>query len=189
MILILNAFQGNYIVTFIISFFVFSAWEYFVGWLLEKLFHMKYWDYSYYKFNIKGRVCLVNSFTWGFLGVAFTELIHPIVSSVIINIPMAVINISTILFVIILAIDIWATVVKIKNINISLKKLSEITNNIKEKLEELKSLPEKAKKNERLNSAIDEMKQKQVELKKKIEKQTQRLKKAFPNMRSWNKKD
>ncbi len=189
MMLILSSFQGNYILTFIVSFFVFSVWEYFVGWLLEKLFSTKYWDYSFYKFNIKGRVCLVNSLTWGFLGVAFTELIHPVTVGLISNIPTAVINYGTLALVIYLVIDFWITVIKIKDINISLKTLSEITNNLKEKIEEFKNLPEKAKKSDRLKSTIEELKTKQTELKEKIEKQTQRLRKAFPNMKTWRKRD
>ena len=189
MILILNSFQGNYVLTFIISFFVFLIWEYFVGWLLEKLFNTKYWDYSYYKFNIKGRVCLVNSLTWGLLGVAFTELIHPITLNVISNIRVEIINAIVPILVICVIVDIWATIIKIKNINISIKKLTEITNNIKEKLDELKKLPKKANKSEKIKSAIAEMKEKQAELKQIIEKQTQRLRKAFPNMKSNNKKE
>ena len=189
MVLILNSFQGNYIATFIISFFVFSIWEYFVGWLLEKLFHVKYWGYSYYKFNIKGRICLVNSLTWGFLGVAFTELIHPITLHIFYKIPANIINWITLLLSVYTIIDFWATVIKIKNITLSIKKLSEITSSIKEKLEELKNLPEKAKKSEKLNSAIEELRQKQAEIKEKLEKQTQRLRKAFPNIRSWRKKE
>ena len=53
--------KGNPILIFIVGFLVLSVWEYFVGFLLEKLFKTKYWDYSENKFNINGRVCLLNS--------------------------------------------------------------------------------------------------------------------------------
>lgn len=33
--------------------FIMSVWEYFVGWLLEKMFNTKYWDYSKRRFNIR----------------------------------------------------------------------------------------------------------------------------------------
>ena len=48
--------QGNPIAIFCVGFFVLSVWEYFVGFLLEKIFKTKYWDYSNNKFNINGRV-------------------------------------------------------------------------------------------------------------------------------------
>ena len=184
MIVLLNSYQGNYITTFLISFFLFSLWEYFVGWLLEKLFHTKYWDYSYYKFHIKGRVCLVNSLTWGFLGVAFIEIIHPIMMSCISNIPTKVINIFTIFATIYMLIDFCLTAIKMKNINLKLIKLNEISIALKEKIEELKKLPTKAKNSDTLRNVIEELKQTQTELREILEKQTQRLRRAFPSMTS-----
>ncbi len=35
--------QGNPIAIFCVGFFVLSVWEYFVGFLLEKIFKTKYW--------------------------------------------------------------------------------------------------------------------------------------------------
>jgi len=51
--------------------------EYFTSYMMEKLFHARWWDYSNRKFNIEGRVCLLNSFLFGVLGLAFTYVIHP----------------------------------------------------------------------------------------------------------------
>lgn len=56
---------------------VMSAWEYFVGWLLEVTTHVKYWDYSHRRFNIKGRICLGNSLWWGIAAYLAIFLIHP----------------------------------------------------------------------------------------------------------------
>ncbi len=184
MIIMLNSYKGHYIATFFISFIIFTLWEYFAGWLLEKIFHTKYWDYSYYKFHIKGRICLVNSLTWGFLGVAFIELIYPITCFFISKISVETINWVTLIIGIYMIMDFCLTSIRIKNINIKLTKLSEITANIKEKLEELKNIPAKAKNIETLRNVIDELKQTQIELKEILEKQTQRLRRAFPSMTS-----
>lgn len=181
MMIILDAFKNHYIITFFISVIVFSIWEYFVGWLLERIFATKYWDYSYYKFNIKGRVCLVNSLTWGFLGVAFIEIIHPIISYGIDKIKVETINTYTISILMYILIDLVLTSIKIKNINIKLDKLMEITYNIKEKVESIK---QKANNKDSLNIIIEELKQKQEELKLIIDQQTQRFRKAFPSMTS-----
>ena len=35
--------------------------EYLTSWLMEKLFHARWWDYSKRKFNIGGRVCLIGA--------------------------------------------------------------------------------------------------------------------------------
>ncbi len=44
-----------------------STLEYFTSWLMEKLFNARWWDYSKRPFNIKGRVCLLNSTLFGLL--------------------------------------------------------------------------------------------------------------------------
>ena len=149
MVVLLKPSEGNYITTFILSFIIFTIWEYFVGWFLEKVFHTKYWDYSYYKFQIKGRVCLVNSLIWGFLGVAFIEIIHPITVLLIMQVPIILINTATVILIIYIILDLILTSIKINNINVKLTKFYEITDSIKEKIDELKALPEKAKRAKR----------------------------------------
>lgn len=64
---------------FFASMFLCTCVEYFVSWLLEKLFHTLWWDYSHYKFNIKGRVCLLNSVLFGLMGVLGVHFIFPYV--------------------------------------------------------------------------------------------------------------
>ena len=51
--------------------------EYLVSWLMEKLFHARWWDYSDYKYNINGRVALVISMAWGFLSVGVLYWAQP----------------------------------------------------------------------------------------------------------------
>lgn len=77
MVLVLNRFTGNIPVFFLVSTVTMSAWEYFVGWLLETTTHIKYWDYSDQKFNLKGRICLKNSLYWGVVSYIAIYWIHP----------------------------------------------------------------------------------------------------------------
>jgi uncharacterized membrane protein len=39
--------------------------EYFTGVAMEKMFHVRYWDYSNQKFNLNGHICLTSSIAWG----------------------------------------------------------------------------------------------------------------------------
>lgn len=64
-----------------------TSWEYFVGWFLETTTHVKYWDYSDKRFNIKGRVCLSIAMTWGILSYLVLYFIHPFVSAQLRRIP------------------------------------------------------------------------------------------------------
>lgn len=54
-----------------------SAVEYFTSWIMEKLFHARWWDYSDHSFNVNGRICLSISAAWGLLASAFVYLIQP----------------------------------------------------------------------------------------------------------------
>ena len=54
-----------------------TAVEYFVSWLMEKLFHTRWWDYSHYKVNINGRICLLNSVLFGFMGLGVIRFVYP----------------------------------------------------------------------------------------------------------------
>lgn len=186
MFLSLNNYKENIILVFILGFIVLSVWEYIVGWLLEKLFHTKYWDYSENKFNIQGRVCLMNSLFWGVLGVVFIKFIHPFVTELLAKVPANILTIMILALGIYLLIDAIVTIVKVKKIDIRIIKLAELNETIKTKLNELKELTDNSKspKFESLQLKIEELKLQQTKLKKMLLRQTIRLKKAFPTMKS-----
>ena len=71
------------ILVFFIGIILTSALEYITSWGMEKLFHAKWWDYSDHKFNINGRVCLLNSFLFGLLCVVLMYVVHPIVRDLV----------------------------------------------------------------------------------------------------------
>lgn len=51
--------------------------EYVTGWVLETVFHERWWDYSEYTFQIQGRVCLIGLLIFGLGGLAFVYGIAP----------------------------------------------------------------------------------------------------------------
>ena len=51
--------------------------EYITGAVMERLFRVKYWDYSRQKFNLKGYICLMASLCWGCFSVLLVKVIHP----------------------------------------------------------------------------------------------------------------
>ena len=193
MLLCLNFLKEKPILLFIASFFILSIWEYIVGVLLEKIFKTKYWDYSHLKFNIKGRVCLKNSIIWGILGLLFICYIHPWIENYVQLIPKDILLIINVIIGISILVDLVMTVVAVTNFEITIKKLNELGDTIKEKTEELKSLKGKTKaktveieKNsiENIEKVMKELKVAQARLKIRIYKQANRLKKAFPSMKS-----
>ncbi len=59
----------NMFIIYIVSVLVSSFTEYLVSVVLEMIFDMKWWDYSFKKFNLNGRICLENSLLFGVLGI------------------------------------------------------------------------------------------------------------------------
>lgn len=75
-----NVRENNGIVLFISGILIASAIELFGGWILDKLFHIRWWDYSDKPFNFKGYICLEFSIYWG-LGIVFIyRIVHPTIS-------------------------------------------------------------------------------------------------------------
>ena len=79
-LLCLTPININVFVLFIASLVLTSVLEFVVGFVLEKLFNTKWWDYSKEHFNIKGYVCVKYSIMWGVACVIVVDLIHPMIA-------------------------------------------------------------------------------------------------------------
>ena len=56
------------------------------GWAMERLFKVRYWDYSNQRFNVNGYICLSSSIAWGFLTILLTEVLHKPVERLVLGI-------------------------------------------------------------------------------------------------------
>ena len=79
----LEPFAKHLIIIFGLAMIVTSSLEYFTSWLMEAIFHIRWWDYTTYKYNIKGRICLKNTLLFGILGIVAVYGLHPIVELLI----------------------------------------------------------------------------------------------------------
>ena len=179
MILFLKNFSKNLILLFFISIIVFTIWEYLVGILLEKLFHTKYWDYSDNKFNFQGRICLMNSIFWGILGVVFIQYIHPFIESIIEKVDIRLLTFIYSIIGIVMLIDAITSIIKVKNIKVTLEKIEELNKEIKEKLKEITE-ERKTDILENIQNLVEQLKYKRNKTMLHLYKNVYRLKKAFP---------
>ncbi len=188
MLLFLRYFKDDIVLLFIISFLVFSAWEYIVGVLLEKIFKTKYWDYSDQKFNLKGRICLFNSVCWGILGVIFIHFIHPFVINILQNINPTILKIIFITISFIFMIDTVISIIKIKGIRATLDKIEELNEQIKEKIDEIRNINKKNNINksieikQELQKSLEQLKKRKNRIFRNLYRRVYRLKKAFPTI-------
>ena len=90
---------------FITAFVVGTATEYICSLGQEIVFGSVAWDYSNVPLNINGRVCLLYSLFWGFLGILWIKVIYPHMSVLIEKIPLKAGNLLTWAFIIFFVFD------------------------------------------------------------------------------------
>ena len=115
----------NPIEIFLISSFGASILEYITSWGMEKLFHARWWDYSHYRFNIQGRICLLGAIVFGFGGVLIIDVVQPQVERLTAMIPLLAVHMICAVAAIVVIIDTIVTVVGIVGLSERLAKFSE----------------------------------------------------------------
>ena len=65
---------------FFLSIIVGTSLELLIGWLLDTVWQLRYWDYSGYLLNYKGYICLWSAIGFGVAGVLWICLLAPIVT-------------------------------------------------------------------------------------------------------------
>lgn len=94
---LLSRYSEDIVVIFALSIFICSILEYFTSYIMEKIFKLRWWDYSNMKFNINGRICLETMVPFGIIGVLVVKYINPFFINIINNC-----NKTTILWIVII---------------------------------------------------------------------------------------
>ena len=100
----------RWIIAFVFSMVIASVVELLTGWILEKFFHKKWWDYSNIKFNYKSRICLLGAVCFGTLCLLLCKVIHPLFADLISLVPQNVQFWLAVILVIIFAVDCLMTI-------------------------------------------------------------------------------
>lgn len=103
---------GNFLLIIIFS----SVFEYFTSFLMEKIFHLRWWDYTKdTKFSLNGRISLETTIGFGLGGLFAIYIVQPSLVNLISKIPEHIIFPFAIIALIMLSIDfIISTVVSFK---------------------------------------------------------------------------
>lgn len=123
---ILEPIQENFLLLYIASSVICTSFELFVGVLMEKIFNTKWWDYSHEKFNYKGFICLRIALLWGVGSVLVIRIVHPLILKAIQYIPYTAGNIIAGFILLVILIDLGATLADIRNFNRHLKQVDAI---------------------------------------------------------------
>lgn len=104
-----------------------TAFELFMGWGMEKLFHARWWDYSNMKFNYKGYICLRNSLFFGAGCVVVIRCIQPMVMRAIDAIPVKVGMSIVVIMAMLIAVDTVVSLMAVKKLNERFRRIDEIS--------------------------------------------------------------
>lgn len=202
----LKSLVSNPLLLFIGSFFLTTVLEFITGFVLEKVFNDKWWDYTDVPFNLKGYVCLSFSIAWGLGAVFMLIIVHPYIAKLVTFLDNKIGNILLFLLLAYFITDFIITVLAIMKIKRRLVILDDIAKKIRSNSDDIGvniykgvTLAINAKDNvkQRLDKqkiefedSLEERKQKIEELVAKYEELIKekgfvhrRLEKAFPNIR------
>lgn len=73
----LSRYENDLVSLFVLSAILCGVLEYLVSYYMEKIFKLRWWDYSYKKFNLNGRISLDYLIAFGLLGIFSIKYINP----------------------------------------------------------------------------------------------------------------
>ncbi len=125
-VLVTEPFTHNLPLLFAVSIILTSALELVTGFVLDKIFHNKWWDYSNYPFNIGGYICPLFSLLWGFACVFIIKLVHPFLLFAVSLVPHVLGIVLLSVFSALFLADLTVTVMGILKFNKRLRALAAI---------------------------------------------------------------
>lgn len=165
----LQGFSESLLILYLASAVLVTFIEWLTGYVMDRIFHQKWWDYSGQPLNIGGYVCLPFSLIWGVFCVFIVKCFQPLVAHLIGYIPhIAGIVILAILSIAMLA-DLYVTASAILKLNKRLEAMEKIAAELREFSDRMgeniyENVKDGMEKEEQLKSKVASMKEVRKEL-------------------------
>lgn len=128
----LQGFSGSLLVLYLTSAVLVTLIEWLTGYVMDRIFHQKWWDYSGQPLNIGGYVCLPFSLIWGVFCVFIIKCYQPMVRHLVGYIPhVAGVVILVVLSIAMIA-DLYVTASAILKLNKRLEAMEKIAAELRE---------------------------------------------------------
>lgn len=174
---VLTPIKESLFILFLGSMLLTTVLEFLTGFILEKVFHNKWWDYSDKPFNIMGYVCLKFSILWGLACTFIMKVLHPSIYKFITIIPrvLGIVLLSIIMTA--FFIDLGVTVSTILKFNKRLKLMDEVAQKMHQLSDEIGENIYEGVTTVKVKS--EEIQDKAGELREKLEEKTDAAREAF----------
>ena len=182
--------NSNKLYIFFTSALVASLLELITGFILEKIFHKRWWDYRSNKFNLGGYICAEFSLIWGAVCYILYEAIHPMIRDAVTFLPVKAIGLINTIMGLIFVIDLIATIITLMGLSEKFKLIEDQSKDIRKISDEIgqkvadRTFVALDRKKELENSKIGkEFDQKSAEFKQIFDKfGEKRILRAYPNL-------
>lgn len=182
--ILLHKYTNDWFVLFCMSIITCGILEYLTSYVMEKLFHARWWDYSRRKYNINGRICLETLIPFGIMGLAIMYITNPFIITILLKIPENILNIISIILAILFTIDGIISLKVVLNVRSASKQLNK--DNLKDNTEEITAkvkevLRQKSILNRRLINAYPNLQARIKQKKEEIRERTEAVKEEIKN--------
>lgn len=123
-LILLKGFSHHPVALFMSGVIICSALEYFTGFMMEKLFKTRWWDYSNRKFNLNGRICLETMLPFGIGLLIIWYVVNPFILKIFSLVPNVVLISIAIVIFILMFIDVIISFNVINSYKKTIKKVS-----------------------------------------------------------------
>ena len=134
--LFLSTYKNDLVVLFVMSLVLCSVVEFTTSYIMEKAFKLRWWDYSHMKYNLDGRICLLNAVLFGIGGVLVVKYVNNILFIIINSMTSVVFNILFYILLIIFITDLVVTLIVMNKLTINTAKYlnKDATNKIRKEV-------------------------------------------------------
>ena len=98
--------------------------EYVTGAVMERLFKVRYWDYSKHPCNLHGYICLSSSIAWGFFSILLVRFLHPPVGRLLSRVPDLLVDPLALVLTVVFTVDVVRSVQAALDLKEALTKLT-----------------------------------------------------------------
>lgn len=117
---------ANTVLVFFVGMFITTLIELVGGWVLFKLFHTRWWDYSMYRFNLGGYICPQFSLLWGLGSVLMVKVVHPLVAGLSMPLPGVPLLIVDAVLLVVFGVDVALSAAAAVGLNRYLTEIDEM---------------------------------------------------------------
>ena len=144
MFVVSRPFQDNVLLTYFAGCVGATALEYVTSVVMDALFNVKYWDYSYKRFQFQGRICLSSTITWGFFTIGMTRIVHRPIEQMMLAIPVRILGYVTFAVTIYIVADFtlsFKAAMDLREILLKMQRIKEEMAGMQKRLDAIKNAP------------------------------------------------